>query len=147
MQGSRLEDNSEKIGHFAPMQGRKLPRTSVQRAKTCLRLFRKAINKLNESFQTHNGRAIIDAECCRPSRSEWPFIIYPSIFSMYTKWRRDKARAIHGRFSLSTPATLLILQTGIRLKEKTVFDSFDKNDKFMASAQFNGNCSDGRVGD
>lgn len=66
---------------------------------------------------------------------------------MYMKWRRDKAKAIHERFSLPTRATLLLLQTGIRLKEKTVFDSFDKNDKFMATAHFHGNCSDSRVGD
>lgn len=63
------------------------------------------------------------------------------------KWRRNKDGAIHGWFSLPTAVALLILQMGIRWKEKTVFDSLDNNDKFMATAHFNGNCSDGMVGD
>lgn len=38
----------------------KFARRNCANVQTCLRCHQKAINKVNESFQTHNGGAIIE---------------------------------------------------------------------------------------
>lgn len=78
--GARLEDNSEKIGHVAPTQGGNVPRARVQSARTSLRVFRKAINKVNESFQTHNGGAIIERRMLSAGAEASGHLLFTQVF-------------------------------------------------------------------